>query len=291
MLYVEPNATVAPVVAFIEAAETQLLINNYYIDDAHILQAISGDVHRGVKVCVVVAGNPYRLSQNVSREAAALQQAGAVVKFAPSQFESAWGHRSFDHAKYAVAANEALIGTANWDRSAFSRNREYIYISSDPVLLQSLTSIFAADFNGSEAADMSSIDPDLVISPGSESQLAAAIRQPGAVGVETEELGTDRGILEALEAKGADADVIILTKGARARVLGALQDAGVNVRILDEPYMHAKMVVGQQVGFIGSENFTVTSLDYNREIGILLYDQSELQTLLAVFQQDWASAR
>jgi cardiolipin synthase len=138
---------------------------------------------------------------------------------------------------------------------------------------------------------MSSIDPDLVISPGSESQLAAAIRQPGAVGVETEELGTDRGILEALEAKGADADVIILTKGARARVLGALQDAGVNVRILDEPYMHAKMVVGQQVGFIGSENFTVTSLDYNREIGILLYDQSELQTLLAVFQQDWASAR
>jgi len=291
MLYVEPNASVAPVVAFIEAARTQLLINNYYLDDQQILQAISKDVRRGVNVCVIIAGNPYGLVQNVSSEMAALQQAGATVQLAPPQFEGSWGHYAFDHAKYAVAPNEALIGTANWDHAAFSRNREYIYTSNDPALLRALATIFTADFNGAEAADARSTDPDLVVSPGAESQLAAAIGQPGPVRVEAEELGSDRSILQALEAKGSDAEVVIPDDGARARVLLALQDAGVQVRFLDAPYMHAKMVIGQEVGFIGSENFTITSLDYNREIGILLYGKAELRELAAVFRQDWASAQ
>jgi cardiolipin synthase len=290
MLYVEPNDTVAPIVAFIEAAQTQLLINNYFLDDAHVLQAISDDVRRGVKVYVVIAGNPLGLEGRVNEEGAALQQAGAVVKIAPPQFESSGRYSNFDHAKYAVSMNEGLVGTANWSTSAFYKNREYIYTSSDPALLQALTTIFMADFNNTQAPDVSSIDPDLVVSPGSENQLAAAIQQPGAVGIETEELGTDRTILSALEAKGADAYVVIPRTGVKPQILQELQAAGVKIRIIDAPYMHAKMVVGQQFAFIGSENFTITSLNYNREIGTFLHEPKDLQMLSSVFQQDWSNA-
>jgi phosphatidylserine/phosphatidylglycerophosphate/cardiolipin synthase-like enzyme len=51
-------------------------------------------------------------------------------------------------------------------------------------------------------------------------------------------------------------------------------------------YMHAKMLVGGSEAFVGSENFSRTSLQDNREIGLLLggRDIGELQ---AQFNRDW----
>jgi phosphatidylserine/phosphatidylglycerophosphate/cardiolipin synthase-like enzyme len=54
--------------------------------------------------------------------------------------------------------------------------------------------------------------------------------------------------------------------------------------------MHAKIIVGGTEAFVGSENFSQTSLDLNREMGLLLNgrDIRELQTQ---FNKDWARAR
>jgi len=51
--------------------------------------------------------------------------------------------------------------------------------------------------------------------------------------------------------------------------------------------MHAKMIVGNSMAFIGSENFTQTSLEANREMGLLL-NGSNLGKLRAQFNADWA---
>jgi cardiolipin synthase len=219
MIYVEPNAGVTPVVQFIEAAQGQLFINNYYLDDADVLRAISIDVQRGVKVLVVIAGNPYDLTENVEKEKAALVRVGAVVHIAPPQFEDHGGYHDFDHAKYAVARNGALIGTANWDFFAFTRNREYIYTTQSPTIIRALTTIFTADFNVDFAPNISLVAPDLVVSPGSEDSIVATIEQPGAIELETEELGTDRSVLRALESKGSAAEIIIPPDGAEPFIL------------------------------------------------------------------------
>ena len=52
--------------------------------------------------------------------------------------------------------------------------------------------------------------------------------------------------------------------------------------------MHAKMIVGNALAFVGSENFTQTSLE-NREMGVLL-NGSDLAKLQAQFNRDWARA-
>ena len=291
MIYVEPNAGVTPVVQFIEAAQGQLLINNYYLDDADVFRAISIDVQKGVKVLVVIAGNPYDLTENVEKEKAALLRAGAVVHIAPPQFEDHGGYHDFDHAKYAVARNGALIGTANWDFSAFTQNREYIYTTQSPAIIRALTTIFTADFNGDSAPDISLVAPDLVVSPGSEDPVVATIEQPGAIEVETEKLGTDRNVLRALESKGSAAEIIIPPDGAKPFILSELAADGVQVRTISGIRMHAKMIVGGKVAFIGSENFTITSLKYNREIGVLLNNSADMKTLSTTFQIDWDSAQ
>jgi phosphatidylserine/phosphatidylglycerophosphate/cardiolipin synthase-like enzyme len=45
------------------------------------------------------------------------------------------------------------------------------------------------------------------------------------------------------------------------------------------------------MAFVGSENFSATSLDENRELGILIADQTVIATLAQTFQQDWSSAQ
>ena len=73
------------------------------------------------------------------------------------------------------------------------------------------------------------------------------------------------------------------------RDVASLRSHGVQVRQMPgKPiYVHAKAVISRKEVFVGSENFTETSLDANREMGLLLNGRpvSELQ---AQFNQDWA---
>ncbi|WP_248884374.1 phospholipase D-like domain-containing protein [Igneacidithiobacillus siniensis] len=76
------------------------------------------------------------------------------------------------------------------------------------------------------------------------------------------------------------------------QALAAARRRGVQVRLLPvKPlYMHAKMMVGEQVAFVGSENFSETSLQQNREMGVLLRQEAELSELRQQFAKDWARA-
>lgn len=56
----------------------------------------------------------------VRKEARAVRETGATLRWASSRFEAGAGHYRFDHAKYAVSGHKVEIGTANFDWSAFS---------------------------------------------------------------------------------------------------------------------------------------------------------------------------
>jgi cardiolipin synthase A/B len=59
------------------------------------------------------------------------------------------------------------------------------------------------------------------------------------------------------------------------------------MRLLLAPYMHAKLLVADDVlAFTSSENFSTTSLDENRELGIVLADPAALGILGQTFAQD-----
>ena len=56
--------------------------------------------------------------------------------------------------------------------------------------------------------------------------------------------------------------------------------------------MHAKLVIAdQRLGFVGSQNLVRASLNYNREVGLMIADTTVLQTLWTVFTADWNGAR
>ncbi|MBU2783621.1 GTP-binding protein, partial [Acidithiobacillus caldus] len=136
--------------------------------------------------------------------------------------------------------------------------------------------------------------PVLVLSPGtSADQLLRVIEQPGPIDVESEELGPYRPILDALAAKGKDLRMILpaTISAEDRRDVAFLEQHGCQARLMPKKpiYMHAKMIVGNHLAFIGSENFTRTSLEDNREMGLLL-NGSDLAHLQAQFDSDWALA-
>ncbi|MGI8691014.1 MAG: phospholipase D-like domain-containing protein, partial [Thermomicrobiales bacterium] len=71
-----------------------------------------------------------------------------------------------------------------------------------------------------------------------------------------------------------------------------LTSDGASVRLPAAPYVNTKTVVADGiVAFVGSENFSASSLDTNREIGILTNDTAIIGRLTSVFTKDWAAGK
>ncbi|MDA8191933.1 MAG: phospholipase D-like domain-containing protein [Gammaproteobacteria bacterium] len=292
-LYIEPHAGVGPVIAFIQQARGTLDINAYLATDRRVIQAIAQDVRRGIRVRVLIDRRPY--GGRPHGEIARLRATGAQVRYAPARFtrHSAGNAQRyvFDHAKYMVSGSSFELGTANLTWSALGgRNREYLDIARQPTVAHALQGVFTADWHNRPAGNAPR--QTLVLSPAATPALVAAIRQPGAVCIESEELGKDRAILNALRAKSTQAQVLLPVTLNRydRRIAQGLITTGVRVRYLVAPYLHAKLIAGPREAFLGFENFTWTSLNRNREVGIILGNPAAAR-LDRQCTRDWSAAR
>ena len=288
MIYIEPEDGIRPVLDFIGKCEKTLSINCYLVDDPNVMTEIRKAVERKVKVRIIVDGKPYG-GDGSKGELDGLKATGASVKIAPQRFE---GKATFDHAKYMVSEKFAEIGTANLTEAAFLKNREYIYETDHKKIVKSLQTIFDADWNSSEAGSLPRTD--LVVSPGSEPVLASFIRDHGKVYIETEEMGDDKVVLDVLKSKGGKLKLIVpdTVSGGDLKNLMELEKHGIDVRYMpaDKLYMHAKIIIAGNSFFIGSENFSTSSLNHNREVAVIIKKRKYLKMVRKTFASDWKSA-
>ncbi|MBU2753457.1 GTP-binding protein [Acidithiobacillus sp. CV18-2] len=293
MLYIEPQAGPAPLVQIVDQAKHQVDVGVYYLSDRKLLDALTAAALRGVQVRVIIDSKPYHMRPwQVHKEEREIRATGAELHWAPYRFTSHGDQYAFYHAKYLCNDTECEIGTANFSWSAFHHNREYLWVTHDPVLVRAVHAVFAADWEQRRAPAFT--HRDLVLSPGtSVQQLLEIIQQPGPLDVESEELGKYSPVLDALAAKGADLRLILpATLSAEDREnVAFLRAHACQVRFLPEKpvYLHAKMMVGARLAFVGSENVSETSLQKNREMGVVLRDEA-LSVLRAQFVADWAQA-
>jgi phosphatidylserine/phosphatidylglycerophosphate/cardiolipin synthase-like enzyme len=70
-----------------------------------------------------------------------------------------------------------------------------------------------------------------------------------------------------------------------------LTASGVDIRLSSSLYIHAKLIVADgERAFIGSQNLSATSLDQNRELGIIVDDPVNLARLTRTFAIDFGAA-
>lgn len=300
MLYVEPYAGVAPVTAFIEQAAGPLYINEYYLDQPEILRAIADAVRHGTQVDVILEQKPFGISpEMVQKEFADVQATGANVVGAPAQFSTGY---VFNHAKYMVARNGAMVLTANMSNAAFDgQNREFLYYTNSPMIITALEQVARADISG----NVNDVPPNgnpaaLILSPNDPvaEDLSSVIQQPGSVGIETEEVQPNNPLMSVMEQKGANLSIIIPNKlnSKEQEAVSELEQYGVHVHVMNGIYMHAKIItpttgIGQNnIGFVGSQNLSDTSLTKNREVGVFVIEPENVRIMENQFNSDWRNS-
>lgn len=291
-LFVEPEAGVDPVVRFIDRAQHRLDVAMYLLTDREVQSALESDAKRGVRVRVMFEEHPYGTGPGNQSIHDSLRLAGIQVAWSPGQFQ-------LSHDKYALADGKvALVGTANWTYSAFTRNREYFVEDTDSTDVGQLETLFNSDW-GRQTAQLT--DAHLVVSPiNSRPDFVALINSAQRnVRVEAEEM-QDPGVEDALiqAAKRGVTVQVILPRPDPGRhdpnLIGEqrITNGGVAVRTLRTPYVHAKSIeIDSHEALIGSENVSAPSLDDNREVGLLISDQTAIQQLRETFNHDWGHSQ
>lgn len=288
-LIVTPDDGSAGLVALLRGAEISLDVMIYLLASEEIVDELTAAQQRGVQVRVLLEENPVGGGESNRLARQRLTAAGATVRWSDPVFR-------FTHAKVILIDGvRAAIMTLNLTASSFRSNREFALVVEDPQVVRSLNSLFQSDW---ERAPPPEFQLPLVVSPvnarSALHDLISSSRQSLEIYLLSLE---DDSIAAALAAAaGRGVRVRVLTnpptgRDAYADERALLRAHGGIVGFLAYPNVHAKVVVadGQQA-FIGSQNFTTTSLDRNREVGILSDDPAVLQRLQKTFEADWSQA-
>jgi cardiolipin synthase len=222
---------------------------------------------------------------------------------------------TYTHEKSMVVDDTTVFITAmNMNtRGAYDAERDFGVITRDDRVITEWNSVFAEDVRNS-ASTTDHGTPALSVRPllwspvrsSAESKLISLIGSARSSIITTVENLSDPGIVGALSnaAKGG-VNVRIITpqcvKGNNPKLdypaLRSLAADGVATKVMPypatptHPYMHSKMIlVDQRVAYVGSVNFTETSLLRNREAGIIFVNDTATQTIRQLFETDWTNA-
>jgi len=283
-MVVQPGAGTAPVTSVINAARHSIRLEVYLLDNRTIINALARARQRGVDVRVVLEEHPYGAGRYARLGFDELQAAHVPVQWAN---ESAF---TFTHTKsIEVDGLVAGIYTFNLSTSGLFDNREFGLIDWDSRAAHAIGAIVDADWNRRRPALS---DPTLVVSPYSSRRALQGLIDGAhrTLDIYAEEVADSQ--IEAHLAAAVRRHVRVrLITSATSPGVDALRANGARVSIMAQPYVHAKAMVadGHRL-FIGSENISTTSLDSNREIGILLNNSTLAGVIERTFGQDWAGS-
>jgi phosphatidylserine/phosphatidylglycerophosphate/cardiolipin synthase-like enzyme len=287
-LVVEPDDGVGPILDEIDAAQCTVDVSVYLLSDDAIVAALIAAVGRGVEVRLMLEQYPFGGGGGQDEMRQYLEDEGVAVKWSATDIR-------FSHAKYLVIDRQvALILNQNLTTSAFESNREFGIVTTDDATVDQAQDIFDRDW---EHAPIDDPDGPLIVSPTNSRDRLLALIDGARLSIDFyAEVIRDPEIVDALgdaEVRGVAVRLIVdeSIDEDTQDILIQLYDAGVEIRLSDTLYIHAKlMLIDGGLAVIGSQNFTATSLDQNRELAMAVTDPVVLARCQAIFERDWQRA-
>jgi cardiolipin synthase A/B len=284
-VFIQPGDGRAPILDEIRAARQSIDLEVYIVTDDVILQSLEEAQRRGVDVRVILEEQPFGGGGGQEEIFARLESAGIAVRWGNPVFR-------FSHIKTMVIDDAvAIIMNQNLTQSAFTANREFGVVTNRPDAVQDAATIFDADWTRGEEPDPGA----LVVSPTNARDQLLALVDGARVSLDLyAEVLRDPQLLDALgEAarRGVRVRIIVSPSADFAAEVKELTASGVEIRLSSSLYIHAKLIVADgERAFIGSQNLSATSLDQNRELGIVVDDPVNLSRLTRTFGIDFRAA-
>lgn len=293
-IIVEPNGQGgSELVAAINAARTSVYMTMYEIDSTKVINALVAKKQAGLDVQAILDSSSTTKSFNTSAYNT-LKNAGIAVVWSSTAF-------TYTHEKTVmIDGSTAWIMTMNANTSSPTSNREYLAIDTDATDVAEATLIFQKDHA------LTSVTPTgpLVVAPtNARPDLVALIDSSmQTLDVEGEEFSDtySTGVVNAVAraaTRGVTVHVVIANDTPDATSVNRVKNAGGKVVITgptsgngtsSNPYIHAKAIVADSArAFVGSENFSGGSLGYNRELGVIFDNATEVAKVKTTIDTDF----
>ena len=286
-LSVLPDAGEAPFVDRLQTATKSIRVYGYLMGYGGILDTLTAKAKAGIDVRVILDGVSQRDVNEKYR--VVLEAAGAKFQWSDPKFSNM-------HAKVLVIDGiEALISTGNYSRSYMLKERNYLARITDVEDVRDLVALFDADWTHT-APDLSCTR--LIVAPENAQSRLVALVNSATKSIEIESMQfSEREVKEAVyarQAAGVTVRVILANPtwiDANLAIGKELAARGIPTKWLGAPSVHVKaMVIDGVRAYLGSENFSWTSLSKNREVGVFLTEPPAIAAMDATFEKDWSAA-
>jgi phosphatidylserine/phosphatidylglycerophosphate/cardiolipin synthase-like enzyme len=289
-LHTEPDQGISFVYDLINGATTSIDLTMYELQDTTAEDDLGAAAARGVDVRVIL--DHREMSANTTAYNY-LSSHGVHVVWSSSAYY-------YTHEKSMVADNStALIMTLNLQSQYYSTSRDFAVADTNASDIAAMDKVFNADFAGTSVTP--TVGADLVWSPtNSQAKILALINgATSSLRIYSEEMD-DTTITNAL--------VSAAERGVAVQVVGeneggeydseytTLANAGVQISYYSSAtgfYIHGKVIeadynTSSAKVFIGSENFSNTSLNENRELGLIISIKAIMSSIATSFAADFA---
>jgi cardiolipin synthase A/B len=260
-----PSQRAASVLRVIGSARERLFLSLFRCDDFRVLDAIAAALKRGVAVEVLVTPRAKGWTKRLDELFGLLESMGATLcRYADPVVKY--------HAKYLVADDgPALVASLNFTQRCFTSTCDFLLTTHDPAVVGGLRRLFAADSRGPDSPRPSGLGNRLIVGPEHARRVLTGV------------LGGARRRIRIVDPKLTDPAILDLLKAKR--------EAGVEVTVLGrdgiEGYVpHGKMLlVDDEVGALGSLSLSALSLDFRREVAVIVRDPTCLAQMDRVFRR------
>jgi phosphatidylserine/phosphatidylglycerophosphate/cardiolipin synthase-like enzyme len=246
----------------ISEARRRLTLSLFRCNDQAVFEALKAAADRGVVVEVLVTSRAKGGKKKMAKLWSALEQTGAslhsytdpVVKY---------------HAKYIVADDgPAIVASLNFTNKCFTKTCDALVVTHDAAVVASLRQLWTADCGRLPMPQ--GIDDRLIVGPERARRQFTALIE-GA-----------RASIRLIDAKLSDPDLVSLLNEKRA--------AGITVEVLSEKQVaglksHGKiMLIDDRTVVVGSLALAALSLDFRREVAIVVDEPSAVAEAAELFR-------
>lgn len=280
-------------VSAIKNARTSIHMEMYHVTEKPVIDALISRAHDNIDMRVII---DHKVTGGYKAAMDTLTSAGVQVRPASPFF-------SITHSKTMIVDGKtAWVTSINMTNTGTS-SRDFGILTPDKGIIEEIDKVFESDWANFEATTDTTpavSNPNLAWSPtNSTNQLVKLINSATkSLVVEVENLGANdlTNAFNAAATRGVDVRVIIPQCGgneknnyaALAQLKGIKYHVEPDGKSLDQPYLHAKMIVADgKRNYIGSINFSYNSTQKSRELGVIFLDENIGGQLSNEFQTDW----
>lgn len=283
--FIGPTGLEARMAALIDGAQSTLDVQMYLFTVDALADKLVAAHQRGVALRVLLDPD-HEGNLNVTP---ALTAGGVNWKKAPALY-------TFSHAKYLIVDKaQAVIMSANWNVDAMRNERNYGIVDRDIEDIADLQAIFDADWalaTGGSPEPANLECTRLVVSPTNSKQRLLELINSAQQNLDVEVMYvSETSIRDAIgAAKNRGVSVRIIINEPEDDSVTYFKSLGIPVKVPETFYLHAKLIIADDVAFVGSVNMSFTSLAKNREVGALAFEPTTFAPIKQQFEADWASS-